>query len=136
MANEVSSASSASSLLARKAWRGTTRREGRGGDRGAGFRHAVLMRRDARSCEPPPGAPAPSDVELMRRALELATAAEARGEVPVGAVLVRSFDGVLLAEGVNRPIETSDPTAHAEIEALRAGGRALGGYRLTGTTLY
>ena len=72
----------------------------------------------------------------MRRALALAAAAEARGEVPVGAVLVRASDGVLLGEGANHPIESSDPTAHAEIEALRAAGRALGSYRLTGTTLY
>ena len=77
-----------------------------------------------------------SDVDFMRRALELAAAAQARGEVPVGAVLVRSADGAIIAEGANRPIEASDPTAHAEIEALRAGGRALGEYRLTGTTLY
>ena len=77
-----------------------------------------------------------SDVDFMRRALELAATAEARGEVPVGAVLVRSADGTILGEGANRPIETSDPTAHAEIEALRAGGRTLGSYRLTGTTLY
>lgn len=77
-----------------------------------------------------------SDVDCMRRALELAAAAEARGEVPVGAVLVRSSDGTLLGEGANRPIETSDPTAHAEIEALRAAGRTLGSYRLTGSTLY
>lgn len=75
-----------------------------------------------------------SDADFMRRALELAAAAQARGEVPVGAVLVR--DGVVVAEGVNRPIESHDPTAHAEIEALRAGGAALGTYRLTGTTLY
>jgi len=77
-----------------------------------------------------------SDVDFMRRALELAAGAAARGEVPVGALLVRSSDGALIAEGANRPIEASDPTAHAEIEVLRAGGRALGGYRLTGTTLY
>jgi len=77
-----------------------------------------------------------SDVHFMRRALALAAAAEARGEVPVGAVLVRASDGVLLGEGANHPIESSDPTAHAEIEALRAAGRALGSYRLTGTTLY
>lgn len=77
-----------------------------------------------------------SDVDFMRRALELAASAEARGEVPVGAVLVRSSDGTLLGEGANHPIASSDPTAHAEIEALRAAGRALGSYRLTGTTLY
>jgi tRNA(adenine34) deaminase len=75
-----------------------------------------------------------SDVDFMRHALELAAATQGRGEVPIGAVLVR--EGVVLAEGSNRPIETCDPTAHAEIEALRAGGRALGSYRLTDTTLY
>ncbi len=75
-----------------------------------------------------------SDAGYMRRALELAAAAQARGEVPVGAVLVR--EGVLIAEGANRPIESRDPTAHAEIEALRAAGAALGTYRLTDTTLY
>ncbi len=75
-----------------------------------------------------------SDADFMRRALELAAAAQARGEVPVGAVLVR--DGVIVAEGSNRPIESHDPTAHAEVEALRAGGAALGTYRLIGTTLY
>lgn len=76
----------------------------------------------------------PSDIDFMRRALELAASAEAQGEVPVGAVLV-SGDSIV-AEGFNRPIASHDPTAHAEIETLRAGGRALGSYRLTGTTLY
>ena len=70
----------------------------------------------------------------MRRAWELAVAAGAAGEVPVGAVLV--LDGRIIAEAANRPIAAHDPTAHAEIEALRAGGRALASYRLTGTTLY
>jgi tRNA(adenine34) deaminase len=70
----------------------------------------------------------------MLRALELAAQAETRGEVPVGAVIVR--DDVIVAEGFNRPIETHDPTAHAEIEALRTAGRALGSYRLTNTALY
>jgi tRNA(adenine34) deaminase len=74
------------------------------------------------------------DEDCMRRSLELAAAARTRGEVPIGAVLTR--DGAIIAEGANRPIEAHDPTAHAEVEALRAGGRALGGYRLTGTTLY
>src|SRR3954469_16724753 len=70
----------------------------------------------------------------MRLALEAARGAEAAGEVPVGAVLVQG-DSVL-AVAANRPIAGHDPTAHAEIEALRAGGQALQGYRLTGTTLY
>lgn len=70
----------------------------------------------------------------MRRAVDLALVAEAAGEVPVGAVIVR--DGVIVAEGRNGPIGANDPTAHAEIVALRAAGQALGTYRLTGTTLY
>src|SRR5262252_10978948 len=75
-----------------------------------------------------------SDIDFMRLALEAARGAEAAGEVPVGAVLVQG--GAVLAVAANRPIAGHDPTAHAEIEALRAGGRALGSYRLTGTTLY
>jgi tRNA(adenine34) deaminase len=75
-----------------------------------------------------------SDVDFMQRALELATAAETNGEVPVGAVLVRGDE--IIAEGANRPIASNDPTAHAEIEALRAGGQVIGSYRLTDTTLY
>ena len=70
----------------------------------------------------------------MRLALEQANRARATGEVPVGALLV-SGDRVI-AGGANHPIASNDPTAHAEIEALRSGGRALGSYRLTGTTLY
>ncbi len=70
----------------------------------------------------------------MRRALELARHAENLGEVPVGAVLV-GRDG-LVAEGRNAPVASSDPTAHAEIQALRAAGKALHNYRLPGTTLY
>lgn len=76
----------------------------------------------------------PGDIDFMRLALEQAGTARAAGEVPVGAVLV-SGDRVI-ATGANRPIAASDPTAHAEIEALRSGGRALGSYRLTDTTLY
>jgi tRNA(adenine34) deaminase len=74
------------------------------------------------------------DAAFMRAAIERATAAGAGGEVPVGAVLVR--DEEIIAGGGNAPIASCDPTAHAEIAALRAGGRALGSYRLTDTTLY
>jgi tRNA(adenine34) deaminase len=74
------------------------------------------------------------DRGFMTRALELARLAEAAGEVPVGAVIVK--DGRVVAEGWNRPIGSCDPTAHAEIVALRAAGLALGTYRLTETTLY
>jgi tRNA(adenine34) deaminase len=74
------------------------------------------------------------DALYMRRALELAACGEAEGEVPVGAVLVH--EGRVIAETWNRPISLDDPTAHAEILALRAGGQALGNYRLTGATLY
>ena len=70
----------------------------------------------------------------MKRALEMARQAEAAGEVPVGAVLVA--DDVAVAEAFNAPIANADPTAHAEIQVLRAAGRALGNYRLPGTTLY
>ncbi len=70
----------------------------------------------------------------MRLALEAARGAEAAGEVPVGAVLVQG--DTILATGSNRPITTHDPCAHAEIEALRAGGMSVGSYRLSGTTLY
>jgi len=74
------------------------------------------------------------DAAFMRAALEQGAAAGAHGEVPVGAVLVLGED--VIATGANAPIASHDPTAHAEIEALRAGGRALGSYRLTDTTLY
>jgi tRNA(adenine34) deaminase len=74
------------------------------------------------------------DSVFMRAALREAVAAGAAGEVPVGAVLVRGED--IIATGANQPIAASDPTAHAEIEALRAGARILGSYRLTDTTLY
>ena len=70
----------------------------------------------------------------MRRALDLARRAEQEGEVPVGAVLV--MNGEIMGEGWNRPISASDPTAHAEIQALRAAAQAVKNYRLTGSTLY
>ena len=75
-----------------------------------------------------------ADATFMRAALERARAAAAEGEVPVGAVLVHGER--IIAAGHNTPISSHDPTAHAEIEALRAGGRALGSYRLSDTTLY
>lgn len=78
--------------------------------------------------------PRRTDSDFMHIALEAARGAAAAGEVPVGAVLVR--DDEVLAVAANRPIGRCDPTAHAEIEALRAGGTKLGSYRLTGTTLY
>jgi tRNA(adenine34) deaminase len=76
----------------------------------------------------------PSDVDYMQRALELARRAEAEGEVPVGAVVVAG--GEIVGEGWNTPITRCDPTAHAEILALRAAGERLASYRLGGATLY
>jgi len=70
----------------------------------------------------------------MRKALELARRAQSEGEVPVGAVLV--LENEIVGEGWNRPISASDPTAHAEIQAMRAAARKLENYRLTGATLY
>lgn len=70
----------------------------------------------------------------MARALELARAAAVRSEVPIGAVLVRG--GQLLAEAHNRTVSGADPTAHAEVLALRAAAAAQGDFRLEGTTLY
>ena len=75
-----------------------------------------------------------TDGEFMQAALEQARAAAAGGEVPVGAVLVHAER--IIACGANRPVSGCDPTAHAEMEALRAGARALGSYRLTDTVLY
>ncbi|MFL6650254.1 MAG: tRNA adenosine(34) deaminase TadA [Sulfurifustaceae bacterium] len=74
------------------------------------------------------------DFRFMQRALDLARRAEEEGEVPVGAVLVR--DGDVVGEGWNRPIGTRDPTAHAEIVALRTAAERLDNYRLPGSTLY
>ncbi|OGA69663.1 MAG: tRNA-specific adenosine deaminase [Betaproteobacteria bacterium RIFCSPLOWO2_12_FULL_68_20] len=74
------------------------------------------------------------DEQFMRRALELAHRGRQEGEVPVGAVVV--VDGHVIGEGWNRPIAAHDPTAHAEIQALRAAAAALGNYRLTGAMLY
>jgi tRNA(adenine34) deaminase len=70
----------------------------------------------------------------MTRAIELALAAQAQGEVPVGAVLIAGE--AVLAEGFNQPIGACDPTAHAEIVALRAAATRAANYRLPGSTLY
>ena len=75
-----------------------------------------------------------SDNEFMRRALMQALRAQANAEVPVGAVVVHRDR--IIAEGANNPIRSHDPTAHAEIVALRAAGVVLGNYRLNDTTLY
>jgi tRNA(adenine34) deaminase len=75
-----------------------------------------------------------NDEKYMRRALELARQARSEGEVPIGALVVLQDD--ILGEGWNRPIAASDPTAHAEIQAMRAAAAKLGNYRLTGATLY
>ena len=75
-----------------------------------------------------------SDEEFMCRALALARRAGQEGEVPIGALVV--LDGNVIGEGWNRPIAASDPTAHAEIQAIRDTAKKLGNYRLTGATLY
>ncbi len=75
-----------------------------------------------------------NDLQFMREALRLAREAESNGEVPVGAVLVAN--GNIIGRGSNAPIASMDPTAHAEIQALREGAKALGNYRLVDTTLY
>lgn len=75
-----------------------------------------------------------TDIEWMREALALARAAGAADEVPVGALVV--IDGQVVGRGFNRPIGGHDPTAHAEIMALRDAAQSLGNYRLAGCTLY
>jgi tRNA(adenine34) deaminase len=75
-----------------------------------------------------------TDDRFMKMALAQARKAAERGEVPVGAVIV--MDGVVIARGYNRPIGLTDPTAHAEIVALRKAARKLGNYRLSGCDLY
>lgn len=76
-----------------------------------------------------------NDEFYMREAMSLAAAAECLGEVPVGAVVVDA-EGEIIGRGFNTPIGEDDPTAHAEIAAIRAAARALGNYRLPGCTLY
>lgn len=82
---------------------------------------------------PSPEPPAPSLDELMSLALEQAEKGKAASEVPIGAVVV--VDGVVVGRGFNQPISSGDPTAHAEIVAIREAARTLGNYRLTGATL-
>ncbi len=76
------------------------------------------------------------DLGMMQRAMALARAAAAAGEAPIGAVLVDPVTREVVAEAHNQPIGLHDPTAHAEVLALRAAGARLGNYRLTGLTLY
>jgi tRNA(adenine34) deaminase len=86
-----------------------------------------------------PIGPSPAQDEYaMRLALDQALNAQLAGEVPVGAVITQMVDGVpqVVATGYNRPITTHDPTAHAEIVALRHAAQLLGNYRLPGCTLY
>ena len=77
---------------------------------------------------------ATSDIEFMTEALVLADEAAALGEVPVGAVVVK--DGVVIGRGCNQPIGRHDPTAHAEVMALRDAAQHAGNYRLTGAELF
>jgi len=77
---------------------------------------------------------AETDNDFMALALQLARQAEAAGEVPVGAVVVH--DGQVIGRGSNAPISETDPTAHAEVEALREAAKVLGNYRLPESTLY
>jgi tRNA(adenine34) deaminase len=74
------------------------------------------------------------ETEFMQKALELGREARRLGEVPVGAVV--ELDGRVIGEGFNQPIASHDPTAHAEVVALRDAARRIGNYRLTGATLY
>ena len=74
------------------------------------------------------------DEEFMRAALDLASEAEAAGEVPVGAVVV--IEGRIVGRGYNSPVSQQDPTAHAEVLAIRQAAKVVGNYRLTGSTLY
>jgi tRNA(adenine34) deaminase len=75
-----------------------------------------------------------ADEEYMSAALALAARAETAGEVPVGAVIV--MDGQIVGSGFNSPLSRQDPTAHAEMLAIREAAAAVGNYRLTGSTLY
>src|SRR6516225_444908 len=97
---------------------------------------AAWLKRAAQAIEVSEDGEAPIDPDqtFMRLALDQAHNAWALGEVPVGAVVVK--DGVVIATGFNQPIGHSDPTAHAEIQAIRAAADWLGNYRLVGCALY
>src|SRR5437762_3203170 len=115
------------------------RKEGLGPDGGAAIHHQASGARVAR---PPRGRLQAravqqhqmNDETFMRRALELGQRAQSEGEVPVGAVVV--LDEQVIGEGWNRPISASDPTAHAEVQAMRAAASARKNYRLISATLY
>ncbi len=87
---------------------------------------------------PPRSAPrgTPADERIMRRALELASAAGEMGETPVGAVVVRTESGEVLAEAHNLRESENDPAGHAELIAMRAAAKAIGDWRLSACTLY
>lgn len=76
----------------------------------------------------------PADIDFMRLAIAEAEQGALQGEVPVGAVLV--LDGKIIGRGFNQPISSNDPSAHAEMVAIRQAAEALGNYRLPGSTLY
>lgn len=89
---------------------------------------------DAARERTPPGGGSAGDERWMREALAEARLAGGRGEVPVGAVVV--LDGAVVGRGGNQPIHAADPTAHAEVVALRDAARTAGNYRLTGAAVY
>ena len=94
---------------------------------GLGLAKVVFLEDESVGCDM-------SDEEYMRLALVQAQLAQEHGEVPVGAIIVK--DDKIISEGFNRPIENHDPTAHAEIVALRKAAQTLKNYRLIGTTLF
>lgn len=107
----------------------------------AKLRRLLAGRAPAPSSPPPPGitspagAPTATDIEMMRRALELARQAAALGEVPVGALVYETTTGRVLGEGFNRREIDNDPAAHAELIAIRRAAETLGGWRLNTCTL-
>jgi tRNA(adenine34) deaminase len=103
-------------------------------DQREGHEQARAVRKRAFAGRPREPLALPGDERWMREALVLARQAEARGEVPVGAVVVR--EGAIIGRGGNAPILGHDPTAHAEIAALRDAAARAGNYRLPGATLY